>query len=356
MRRRKFVWKFIWYKCLARCKADLTIWRVAGSDVLWCINIVYVLARKGRCEHASIDEVYLDLTDAAETMPKETQLESLESIDEEVFKSHVLGLGFGGSVCSSGDGGQKLGDGGGDASKGSKISRSSRIMEVHIKKTLKTFSSFEERGSKTLQSSGKEENLMCKLKKSLHRLKQAPRQWLRNGRDQQAQETVVSKIRDEGLRFHKADSRHEHIRDKLKVGSVMYDMVCARLYIAHVVRVVSRFMSNPGREHWEVFKWLLRYLKDTSKATLCSARKELKLASEITYERRLLSYLRERIVRAVALMKGRWIRADGSKIQAEGSKLQVEGFDVDMKKHNEGRTLLTQKLLGILFLSRAKED
>ncbi|GJU07579.1 retrovirus-related pol polyprotein from transposon TNT 1-94 [Tanacetum coccineum] len=45
------------------------------------------------------------------------------------------------------------------------------------------------------------------------------------------------------------------------VGSVMYAMVCTRPYIAHAVGVVSRFMSNPGREHWEAVKWLLCYLK-----------------------------------------------------------------------------------------------
>jgi DNA polymerase eta len=54
--------------------------------------VVSFLARKGRCERASIDEVYLDLTDAAETMLAETPLESLEVIDEEVVKSHILGL------------------------------------------------------------------------------------------------------------------------------------------------------------------------------------------------------------------------------------------------------------------------
>ncbi|GJW41309.1 hypothetical protein Tco_0067154 [Tanacetum coccineum] len=45
------------------------------------------------------------------------------------------------------------------------------------------------------------------------------------------------------------------------VGSVMYIMVCTRLDIAHAVGVVSRFMSNLGREHWEAVKWPLRYLK-----------------------------------------------------------------------------------------------
>ncbi|KAB2601721.1 DNA polymerase eta-like [Pyrus ussuriensis x Pyrus communis] len=59
---------------------------MAGSEV------VSILAMKGRCERASIDEVYLDLTDAAETMLVEAPPESLEVIEEEALKSHVLGL------------------------------------------------------------------------------------------------------------------------------------------------------------------------------------------------------------------------------------------------------------------------
>ncbi|GJR15593.1 retrovirus-related pol polyprotein from transposon TNT 1-94 [Tanacetum coccineum] len=61
------------------------------------------------------------------------------------------------------------------------------------------------------------------------------------------------------------------------VGSVICTMVCTRPNIAHAVGVVSRFMSNLGREHWEAVKWLLRYLKGTSKATLCFSRKEVVL-------------------------------------------------------------------------------
>ncbi|URE48850.1 impB/mucB/samB family C-terminal domain [Musa troglodytarum] len=71
---------------VARGKADLNLYRNAGSEV------VSILATKGRCERASIDEVYLDLTDAAEMMLSETPPEVLEEIDEEVLKSHVLGL------------------------------------------------------------------------------------------------------------------------------------------------------------------------------------------------------------------------------------------------------------------------
>ena len=33
------------------------------------------------------------------------------------------------------------------------------------------------------------------------------------------------------------------------VGSLMYAMVCTRPNITHV-GIVSRFLSNPGREHW----------------------------------------------------------------------------------------------------------
>ena len=33
------------------------------------------------------------------------------------------------------------------------------------------------------------------------------------------------------------------------VGSLMYAMVCTRLDIGYAVGVVSRFMSNPGKEH-----------------------------------------------------------------------------------------------------------
>jgi hypothetical protein len=53
------------------------------------------------------------------------------------------------------------------------------------------------------------------------------------------------------------------------IGSLMYAMVCTRPDIAHAVGVVSRYMNNPGKEHWEVVKWILRYLRGTSTHALC---------------------------------------------------------------------------------------
>ena len=38
------------------------------------------------------------------------------------------------------------------------------------------------------------------------------------------------------------------------IGSLMYVMVCTRSDITHVVGVVSKFMSRPRKQHWEVVK------------------------------------------------------------------------------------------------------
>nr|GEU62943.1 retrovirus-related Pol polyprotein from transposon TNT 1-94 [Tanacetum cinerariifolium] len=48
------------------------------------------------------------------------------------------------------------------------------------------------------------------------------------------------------------------------VGSLMYVMVCTRTNLAHAVSVVSRYMHNPSKMHWEAVKCILRYLKGTS--------------------------------------------------------------------------------------------
>jgi hypothetical protein len=49
----------------------------------------------------------------------------------------------------------------------------------------------------------------------------------------------------------------------------MYAMVCTRLHISHLVGVVSRFLANLGKQHWQVVKWILRYLKGTSHYCFC---------------------------------------------------------------------------------------
>ncbi|RVW74857.1 Retrovirus-related Pol polyprotein from transposon TNT 1-94 [Vitis vinifera] len=61
------------------------------------------------------------------------------------------------------------------------------------------------------------------------------------------------------------------------IGSLMYAMVCTRPDIAHAVGVVSRFMSRPGKQHWEAVKWILRYLKGSLDTCLCFTGVSLKL-------------------------------------------------------------------------------
>jgi hypothetical protein len=61
------------------------------------------------------------------------------------------------------------------------------------------------------------------------------------------------------------------------VGSLMYAMVCTCSDITQVVGVVNRFMSNPGKQHWDAVKWILRYLKGTPDFILCFGGKDTSL-------------------------------------------------------------------------------
>ena len=40
------------------------------------------------------------------------------------------------------------------------------------------------------------------------------------------------------------------------VRSLMYAMVCSRPDLSHALSVVSRFMANPGKEHWRAVQWI----------------------------------------------------------------------------------------------------
>ena len=47
------------------------------------------------------------------------------------------------------------------------------------------------------------------------------------------------------------------------IGSLMYAMVATLPDIARAVVVISRFMHNPGRSHWNAVKHVLTYLTGT---------------------------------------------------------------------------------------------
>nr|GEU35214.1 retrotransposon protein, putative, Ty1-copia subclass [Tanacetum cinerariifolium] len=52
------------------------------------------------------------------------------------------------------------------------------------------------------------------------------------------------------------------------VRILMYLMVCTRQDISYAVSVVSRYLANPGKNHWKVVKWILKYLWGTANVGL----------------------------------------------------------------------------------------
>jgi hypothetical protein len=77
------------------------------------------------------------------------------------------------------------------------------------------------------------------------------------------------------LYVYQCPKTHEEEEDMSRVpyvsvvGSFMYVMVCTRLDIAHAMRVLSRYMSKLGKEHWTSVKRVFRYLCGTNSYGLC---------------------------------------------------------------------------------------
>ncbi|GAA0157280.1 hypothetical protein LIER_14583 [Lithospermum erythrorhizon] len=65
------------------------------------------------------------------------------------------------------------------------------------------------------------------------------------------------------------------------IRSLMYAMVCTRPNIGHAMGIVSRYMSNSEKFHWEAIKWILRYLRATIDKCLYFGNDELKIQGYI---------------------------------------------------------------------------
>ncbi|TYK11940.1 gag/pol protein [Cucumis melo var. makuwa] len=59
------------------------------------------------------------------------------------------------------------------------------------------------------------------------------------------------------------------------VGSLMYAMLCTILDICYSVGMVSRYQSNPERDHWTTIKNILKYLRRTKDYMLVYGTKDL---------------------------------------------------------------------------------
>ena len=49
------------------------------------------------------------------------------------------------------------------------------------------------------------------------------------------------------------------------VGCLMYAMVCSCLDLSYAI---SRYMANPGKEHWKTVQWIFRYLRGSTDVCL----------------------------------------------------------------------------------------
>nr|GEX61154.1 zinc finger, CCHC-type [Tanacetum cinerariifolium] len=122
------------------------------------------------------------------------------------------------------------------------------------------------------------EHKVCKLVKSMYGLKQTPKQW-----HQKFDEVVLSVDKTKKFlssRFlmkdmGEADVILEKLNpntwkpvDQLKypraIGCLMYAMTSTRPDIAYTVSRLSRFTSNPSRQHWKAITKVFKYLRDSS--------------------------------------------------------------------------------------------
>jgi hypothetical protein len=74
---------------------------------------------------------------------------------------------------------------------------------------------------------------------------------------------------DQCPKTHEEEEDMSNVPYAREVGSLMYAMVCTRPYIAHAVGVLSRYMSNLGKEHWTIVKRVFMYLCGTASYGLC---------------------------------------------------------------------------------------
>ena len=67
------------------------------------------------------------------------------------------------------------------------------------------------------------------------------------------------------------------------VDSIMYAMICTRSDVAYSLGVVSRYQSDPGKNHWKVAKIILKYLRNTKNPWLVYGESDLKLMGYIDF-------------------------------------------------------------------------
>nr|GEU73396.1 hypothetical protein [Tanacetum cinerariifolium] len=211
-------------------------------------------------------------------------------------------------------------------------------------------------------------NKVCLLKKSLYGLKQSPRQWykrfdvymINNGFNRRNYDSCVYfKEFAQGMYIYllmyvddmliacKSKSEIEYTKGLLRkefdmkelglarrylvpyanaVGSLMYLMVCTRPDITYAVSIVSRYLANPGKNHWETVKWILKYLKGTVDVVVvnCDNQSAIHLSrNAMFHERTKHIKVRYHFIREIVESKEIKVAKIGTKDNAAGAFTKV---------------------------------
>ncbi|KAE8706560.1 hypothetical protein F3Y22_tig00110392pilonHSYRG00195 [Hibiscus syriacus] len=102
------------------------------------------------------------------------------------------------------------------------------------------------------------------------------------------------------------------------LGSLMFAMICTRPDIAQAVGVVSRYMANPGKEHWNIVKRILSYIKGTSNVALCYGGSNLLINGAVSWVSKLQSVV------ATSTIEAEYVAATQASKEAIWLKMLLE--------------------------------
>ena len=101
---------------------------------------------------------------------------------------------------------------------------------------------------------------MCKLEKSLYGQHPLP--------------SYVKLSFQDCPKFDDDEALMDKVPYSSAIGSLMYVMIATHPDIAFTMRVVSHYMSNPSRKHWDAVKGAMQYLHDSKDMCICFGGKD----------------------------------------------------------------------------------
>ncbi|GJU44583.1 retrovirus-related pol polyprotein from transposon TNT 1-94 [Tanacetum coccineum] len=101
------------------------------------------------------------------------------------------------------------------------------------------------------------------------------------------------------------------------------------LDITHAVRVVSRYMAKPGKEHWEAVKRILRYIKGTSDVALCFGESDLIVKGYVDWD--MLILIKQSVV-AMSTTEAEYVAAAQASKEEVWLKMLLEELGHEQEK------------------------